>query len=75
MDGGTERRIIYVLCLVVLVLGLFSLSRSLDPLDRETVGISLALIAISIVTAIAAGRSGRVSDETADELLSDGEFQ
>ena len=75
MEGATERRIIYVLCLVVLVLGLFALSRSLNPPDTSVVGISVALIAVSIVTAIAAGRSGRVDDEIADEVMSDGDVR
>lgn len=75
MDGATERRIIYLLCLVVLVLGLFVLSRSLNPPDLKTVGVSLALIAISIVTAIAASRSGRMSDGIADEPVTEIEPQ
>ena len=54
MDGGTERRILYLLCLLVLVLGLFVLSRSLDPLDTKLAGVSLGLVALSVVTAIAA---------------------
>jgi len=73
MVDSSERRIIYVLCLVVLALGLFALSRSLDPPDTKTIGVSLGLIALAIGTAIAASRSGRVSEETGAVSESDGE--
>ena len=75
MDGGTERRILYLLCLLVLVLGLFALSRSLDPLDARLVGVSLGLVALSVVTAIAAHRSGGTDGESAEEPASDGEVR
>ncbi len=75
MDGETERRILYLLCLLVLVLGLFALSRSLDPLDTRLAGVSLGLIALSVVTAIAAHRSGRVGDEIADGSTSEDDSQ
>lgn len=72
MDGETERRILYLLCLLVLVLGLFALSRSLDPLDTKLIGVSLGLIALSVVTAIAAARSGGSGGEIPDESASEG---
>ncbi len=75
MVDSTERRITYLLCLVVLALGLFALSRSLNPPDTQSVGVSLALVALSIVIAIAANRSGRGSEETAAVSESDGELQ
>jgi uncharacterized membrane protein YwzB len=59
MIDATERRVVYVLCLAILFLGLFALSRSLDPPDAHAVGVSVVLIALSIVTAIAVSRSGR----------------
>ncbi len=75
MDGGTERRILYLLCLLVLVLGLFVLSRSLDPLDTKLAGVSLGLIALSVVTAIAANRSGLADGEITDASASEGELR
>ena len=75
MDGETERRILYLLCLLVLVLGLFALSRSLDPLDTKLIGVSLGLIALSVVTAIAAHRSGGSGGEIPDESASEGELR
>lgn len=75
MDGGTERRILYLLCLLVLVLGLFVLSRSLDPLDTKLAGVSLGLVALSVVTAIAANRSGLADGEITDASASEGELR
>lgn len=73
MEGGTERYVLYLLCLLVLVLGLFALSRSLDPLDTRLAGVSLGLVALSVVTAIAGSRSGGTDGEGAEEPASDGE--
>ena len=72
MDGATERRIVYVLCLVVAVLGLLTLSRSLSRVDLKSIGVSLGLIAISIVTAIAASRSGQLDRTIEDAAANEG---
>ena len=75
MVDSSERRIVYVLCLVVLALGLFALSRSLNPPDTKTIGVSLGLVALSIGIAIAASRSGRAGEETAAVSEGDGDLQ
>lgn len=72
MDGATERRIVYVLCLVVAVLGLLTLSRSLSRVDLKSIGVSLGLIAISIVTAVAASRSGQLDRPIENGAASEG---
>lgn len=72
MDGASERRIVYVLCLVVLVLGLAALERSLNLPDMRSVGVSLALIAVSIVTAVAASRSGAAGGEIDETAMGEG---
>lgn len=75
MNGTAERRIIYVMCLVVLGLGLFVLSRTLNQGDPKSVGVSLALIAVSVVTAVAASRSGQLSGTIDDEIMSEADLQ
>lgn len=68
MDSASERRNVYVMCLVVLVLALFTLSHSLNQWDIKAVGVSLALIAVAIATAIAANRSTSGGTEVDGEL-------
>lgn len=56
----------------MLVLGIFDPSQSPAPGDLTTVGVSLALVGISIVTASAANRSGQ-GGEVDDEVMTEGE--
>lgn len=75
MVDSTEWKGISLLCLVVLVLGLFALSRSLDPPDMKVIGVSLALVVLSLVVAVAVYRSRRGSEEIPVETESDGDVQ
>lgn len=63
MDTAIERRIVYVLCLVGLVIALVTLFAGLDQSNTQVIGVSLLLVAITIGTAIAAWRSGTVREE------------
>ena len=72
MDEATERRIVYVLCLAVLVFGLFDLNMGLNQSNRQAIGVSVLLIVLSIGTGIAVWRSGRAGGETGSEI--DGEI-
>jgi hypothetical protein len=71
MDEVTERRIVYVLCLAVLVFGLYDLSLGLNQSNRQAIAVSVLLIVLSIGTAIAVWRSGRTGGETESETESE----
>jgi hypothetical protein len=68
MDEVTERRIVYVLCLAVLVFGLYDLSLGLSQSNRQAIGVSVLLIVLSVATPIAVWRSGRAGGETENEI-------
>ncbi len=71
MLDRTERRVIYVLCAVALMLSLIALSRSVEVPDARAIGLSLALSGIAVATAIAAWSSGRASLKAGEEVLAD----
>lgn len=75
MVDSTEWKVTSLLCLVVLVLGLFALSRSLNPPDTKVIGVSLALVVLSLVVAVAAYRSRQGSEEIPVEPERDGDVQ
>ena len=63
----TERRIVYGLCLVGVVIALIVLIEGLNRSDLKLIGVSFFLIVLTIVTGIAFWRSGRAQSETDDE--------
>jgi hypothetical protein len=67
MEGATERRIVYGLCLVAVVIALIVLIEGLNRSDTQLIGVSFFLIVLTVATGIAFWRSGRVQSETDEE--------